>query len=238
MEIFLLQFCFFVIYSFIGWVCETVFCSIAQHRFVNRGFLSGPFCPIYGFGALLVLNLFSRYEDGLLALFLLSVVVTSVVEYLTSFLLEKLFHLTLWDYSNHRWNLNGRVCLRNSLLFGVMSVAMVKVVHPLVVRIFEKIPQSAALIFLAVLSVYFLADVVLSVIAVVAFTRRAGKRQLELDDLAGLRKQYQEEIQQKTKERWRPLYNRLVKAFPNMKSTRFPDALREAQEKLKKHRKK
>ena len=87
MKFLLLQFGCFVFYSFLGWACETIFCSFARKRFINRGFLNGPFCPIYGFGALLVLNLFGRYQDDLLALFLLSIIVTSAVEYVTSFVL-------------------------------------------------------------------------------------------------------------------------------------------------------
>lgn len=95
MKVLLFWFICFVVYSFLGWICETFFCSAAQRRFVNRGFLNGPFCPIYGFGALLVIGLFSKYENDLLALFLLSMAVTSIVEYIASVLLEKLFHLTL-----------------------------------------------------------------------------------------------------------------------------------------------
>ena len=82
MKVLLFWFICFVVYSFLGWICETFFCSAAQRRFVNRGFLNGPFCPIYGFGALLVIGLFSKYENDLLALFLLSMAVTSIVEYI------------------------------------------------------------------------------------------------------------------------------------------------------------
>ena len=117
MRFLITNFAIFLFYIFLGWICETAFCSIAARKFINRGFLSGPFCPIYGFGAMMILLCFSHYQNDLAALFLFSMVGTSVLEYITSFLLEKLFHLSLWDYSGRKWNLNGRICLRNSLLF-------------------------------------------------------------------------------------------------------------------------
>lgn len=223
----------FVLYSFLGWACETVFCSIAQRRFVNRGFLNGPFCPIYGFGALLILSLFGRYQDDLLAFFLLSIVATSAVEYVTSFLLEKLFRLSLWDYSGRRWNLNGRICLRNSLLFGVMALLTAKVIHPQVTRFFESLPLWLAVTLIAVLAAYFAADLAVSVCALLRINREAGRRQLELEQLAVLR----EEVRRRNREWLRPVRNRLLKAFPNMKSPRFPDALREMQELLNQRKK-
>ena len=132
MEWLLSQFVYFVLYSFLGWLCETIYCSIGSKKFINRGFLNGPFCPIYGTGALLVIDVFMKYKDDLVALFILSMVVTSVVEYITSYLLEKIFNLQLWDYSTYSFNLNGRVCLKNSLMFGVLSIAAVEVIHPAV----------------------------------------------------------------------------------------------------------
>jgi uncharacterized membrane protein len=229
----LFQFGYFVLYSFLGWACETIYCSCIRKRFINRGFLNGPFCPVYGFGALLVINLFGRYQDDLLALFLLSVIVTSAVEYVTSFAMEKLFHLSLWDYSGRKWNLNGRVCLHNSLLFGVLSVLMVRVIHPWVIRMFEAIPPWLIVAVLSVLAAYFIADLSVSAAALVRINRVAGKRQLELEHLAGLR----DEIRSRSKERLHTVHKRLLKAFPNMKSPRFPEALQEMQELIKKRKK-
>ena len=234
MKFLLLQFGCFVFYSFLGWACETIFCSFARKRFINRGFLNGPFCPIYGFGALLVLNLFGRYQDDLLALFLLSIIVTSAVEYVTSFVLEKLFHLSLWDYSGRKWNINGRVCLRKSLLFGVLSVLMVRVIHPWVIQMFEALPPWLIVTLLSVLAAYFIADLAVSAAALVRINRVAGRRQLELEQLTGLRN----EIRSQSRERLHMVHKRLLKAFPNMKSPHFPEALQEMQELIKKRKKK
>lgn len=227
----LFLFCCFVVYSFLGWICETVYCSIIERRFVNRGFLNGPFCPVYGFGALLILLLFSRYRDDLVALFLLSMVVTSALEYAASFLLEKLFHMTLWNYSGRRWNINGRVCLRNSVLFGVMGVLMVRLIHPGLIAFFAWLPHMAVVIFVGVLGVYFILDLIVTVMAVAHINREAGARQLELDGLSEIRAQYLDELRRKAQKRRErflvPFSRRLLKAFPSMRSQAFPDGIKE-----------
>ena len=136
-------FLYFILYSFLGWCCETVYCSVIQRRWVNRGFLNGPLCPVYGFGALLVLFLLRDVRHSFTALFLSGMVVTSVLEYLTSYILEKLFHMHWWDHSHMRFNLNGRVCLLNSCEFGLLSVFVVMVLHPAVAGLVGKVPAAA-----------------------------------------------------------------------------------------------
>lgn len=223
-------FFYFVVYSFLGWVCETCFCSIAAKRFINRGFLNGPLCPIYGTGAVLVLLCFTRYYDDLLALFVLSTVVTSIVEYITSFLLEKMFHLQLWDYANRRANINGRVCLRNSLLFGVMSVLMVRVIHPRVEAFFALWPPPALAAVGGVLAACVLADVAVTVRSVVLLSRSARDRQIQLDALASAReslKRAKAAAAGAAMPKLARLHGRLVAAFPNMKSARYAQALEE-----------
>lgn len=124
----------FIVYAFIGWLSEVAYCFIVvEHKLVNRGFLHGPICPVYGFGGLLVVYLLSPYKESLPLLFVMSVVWTTVLEYLTSWALETVFSTKWWDYSDLRFNLNGRICLRNSLLFGVMGILAVYFVHPRVV---------------------------------------------------------------------------------------------------------
>ena len=243
MEQALTWFFYFVVYSFLGWVCETCFCSVAARRFINRGFLNGPFCPIYGTGAVLVLLLFTRYRDDLLALGVLSTVVTSIVEYVTSYLLEKLFHLQLWDYSARWANLNGRVCLRNSLLFGVMSVLMVRVIHPHVEAFFALWPPAALAAACGVLIAYFLADVAVTVMSVLQINRKAHTRQLQLEALAAARESYKK-AKAKAKAagaavpKLHRLHRRIVAAFPNMKSARYAQALEEMKRELAAYREK
>ncbi len=229
-EIFI-QFFIFLFYSFLGWICETTFCSIAARKFINRGFLSGPFCPIYGFGAMIILLLFSNLRNHIFLLFICSIIGTSALEYLTSFLLEKIFHLSLWDYSERKWNLHGRICFRNSLLFGIMSVLMVQVIHPYIMSWLTALPTLVLILAFSFLTIYFISDTAMTVLALVEISRAAGERQMELEGLSALRGQYFENAQKERRRkkllRRQRLYRRLAKAFPHMKSLRNPEAFRE-----------
>lgn len=118
------------IYSLLGWIVETLYCSIRQGSFAERGFLSGPICPIYGVGAIYVIFLVDPYVKTLGGLFLLSMVTTSILEYVTSYIMEKLFAMRWWDYSEKKFNINGRVCLENSIYFGILSIILVNWIHP------------------------------------------------------------------------------------------------------------
>ncbi|GEK37497.1 putative ABC transporter permease [Enterococcus thailandicus] len=120
----------FFIYSFVGWLWETVYCSIKAKHFVYRGFLVGPITPIYGFGILGVLYFIEPFQSNLVLLYVLSTALVTILEYLTSFGLEKLFHATWWDYHDVPLNINGRVALPVSLFWGVGCVLIVKVIHP------------------------------------------------------------------------------------------------------------
>ncbi len=131
----------FFIFSFLGYVSEVIYCSVPKHRFVNRGFLYGPYLPIYGSGAMIVLIVLEPVHDYPVLVFVLGLVFTSILEYFTSWALEKLFSVKLWDYSAHRININGRVCMLNSTLFGIMSLALVYIVNPPVSRFIDRIPM-------------------------------------------------------------------------------------------------
>ena len=159
----------FFIYSFLGYICEVIYCSVPQRRFVNRGFLYGPYLPIYGFGAMIVTVLLDPLHQWPLLVFLLSFLLTSVLEYFTSWLLEKLFSVKLWDYSKHKVNINGRVCLRNSLLFGIMSLAVEYLVQPWVARIVGSISPMVIHPLAVLLTALFAADFSLSVVRMKSF---------------------------------------------------------------------
>lgn len=112
MRLFLEIILYFFIYAFLGWVSECIYCSIGHKKIINRGFLNGPVCPIYGFGALIVIFFLKRYENNVLELFLYGIIVTSILEYITGYLLEMIFNTTWWDYSRKKFNIKGRVCLK------------------------------------------------------------------------------------------------------------------------------
>lgn len=220
-------FCLFVFYSFLGWCCETIFCSLAARRWINRGFLAGPFCPIYGFGALFVLLCFGRYKSDPLALFVLSMVGCSLLEYITSWLLEKLFGVSLWDYSGRWGNLNGRVCLRNSLLFGILSVGVVLWIHPAIVTFLRMLPPCLVYTFFLSLMAYLLFDLTITVRALLDVNREAGIRSLHLGQVSATRDTYKKDLRKKAARRFLRSRNRLFRAFPRMRSIRYPEALRE-----------
>jgi len=121
--------CFFL-FGFCGWVCECVFCSFNEKKIINRGFVNGPICPIYGFGGLVVVYLLAPLRDNILLLFLGGTLATTALEYMTSVVMEVLFDTRWWDYSSQKWNIRGRVCLKFSLMFGALSVAAVKLLYP------------------------------------------------------------------------------------------------------------
>ena len=134
---------FFFIYSVLGWVFEIAYCLMIDGEFVNRGYLHGPYCPIYGFGALLILNLIRPFARSAVTVFVTAVVTCTLLEYVTSWYMELVFGVQLWDYSSYLLNYEGRVCLWNSLLFGVLAVAVVYGFQPFVVRVLQKIPERA-----------------------------------------------------------------------------------------------
>ena len=162
----------FLIFSLIGWICEVCYVGIFfEHKFVNRGFLFGPLCPVYGIGGILILTP-EKLQNPVWRLFITGTVLCSLVEYAASFVLEQMFHLKLWDYSDRvlkcrgrtiKLNINGRICLRNSLLFGVMTVSVIKFIQPLIGRLFSYFDdvylQSAA----GILGFAFAADIMFSV---------------------------------------------------------------------------
>ena len=176
-------FLYFTAYSILGWACETFYCSVGNRKFVNRGFLNGPVCPVYGFGAVLVILLLQSTEKNLVALFLSGMMVTTVLEYLTSVLLEKLFHMKWWDYSRYKFQINGRVCLLNSLMFGGLSVILMRVLHPWISGLIARIPTSLLpWINLGILAV-FAVDTVVTVRSILILKGKMQEIQKLLEEI-------------------------------------------------------
>ena len=140
MESFFIFFMYFFIYSVLGWIVETLYCRTLDGKWTNRGFLFGPYCPIYGFGALIIIAFLQNFKSSFIAVFFLGMIFTSILEYLTSFLLEKLFDAKWWDYSKMKFNINGRICLLNSIEFAFLGVVLTYIVHPTISNLILKIP--------------------------------------------------------------------------------------------------
>ncbi len=131
---FIIWFFYFIIYSFLGYICEVIYVSISLKKLTNRGYLYGPIVPIYGFGAILILLILFNLKDYPILVILLGFLITSSLEYITSFLMELLFHMRWWDYSNKFLNLNGRICLKNSLMFLALVLIVIYGIHPLIIN--------------------------------------------------------------------------------------------------------
>lgn len=148
----------FLVYSFVGWCAEVIFAATVEGKFVNRGFNTGPVCPIYGFGILIVLLFLEGIKDYLVVLFTASVILTSLLEFLVGFILERFFHEKWWDYSDQPFNIKGYICLRFSLLWGFACVFVINLVHPTIMRLIRFIPKNVGVILLIILFITFLSD--------------------------------------------------------------------------------
>ena len=157
-ELFLL----FMIYSIIGWFIEMIPKSIKAKRFINRGFLIGPYLPIYGSGAILMTLLLKDFFNKPIILFLSSLIICSILEYITSYLMEKLFKARWWDYSSRPINLNGRIWIGNAILFGISGVIVINIVNPLLLKYINKINDIALLIIAVILFTTFIIDIIVS----------------------------------------------------------------------------
>jgi len=162
----LVLFYYFVIYSFMGWCIESVYATINKREFVNRGFLHGPFCPIYGFGTLSIIILLKPIESNYGFLFLGAVFLTSSLEYITGYILETAFNSTWWDYSDQPYNLHGRICLSFSMIWGLVAMIILKVVHPYIVYIVNLIPPNNGRMIFSITFVYFIIDFIITVITI------------------------------------------------------------------------
>ena len=154
-----------IIYSFFGWVWETCYVSVKSGKFVNRGFINGPLCTIYGFGAVSVYVILKPFSDNLLYLYLGGVVVATALEYVTAVLMESIFHTSWWDYSDNKFNFQGRICLGASLGWGAFTVILFKVLHPLVESIVILYPVYVGEIGICVIGVGYVVDIAFSAAA-------------------------------------------------------------------------
>lgn len=151
----------FFFYSAGGWLLESIYCSIGEKRIVNRGFLTGPLCPIYGTAALVMtILIYNPFKDRPLIIFILGIILCDIVEYFTSYIMEKLFSARWWDYTYELLNIKGRICLKHTLYWGIISVAFVRVLHPAVENLYAKINGDYLIYILAAVLIVFTLDVI------------------------------------------------------------------------------
>lgn len=209
----------FFIYSFLGWVMEVTLTLITDKIFVNRGFLLGPCCPIYGCGCILLNLLLHNYTNNFLVLFILTMFTCSLLEYITSFLMEKIFKLRWWDYSQMRFNINGRICLETMTPFSILGVLAIKYATPFFITNINKLSEKTILIISIILITLFIIDVIISLIIVfkLKFVSKNIKKDSTLDIKNAIKKFIKNDFY---------VYERIIESFPNLTKSLKEKALK------------
>ena len=240
----------FIIYSFFGWCIEVSFAAFKLGKFVNRGFLSGPVCPIYGFGATTVVICLNPILNNILILFIGSVLLTSLLELVTGFALEKAFQQRWWDYSNTKFNIGGYICLKFSVLWGMACVFILKVIQPLIYGFISIVPDIIGKFTVYTFQIILITDFIITVLSVQKLNRRLklindiaqklknmsntvgesiSEKSINLsENITLIKHNINEELGEKYKELLNKnikSHNRLMKAFPNLKSKNYHSIL-------------
>ena len=162
---------YFLVYSCIGWCLEVIFAAVTTGELVNRGFLNGPVCPIYGFGMIIVLFVLTPLQHSVLLLYIGGVILPSALELVGGWVLYKIYHTRWWDYSDYPFNIGGYICLEFCLLWGVGTLVMMKAVHPAIASILAMIPPSVGLILMILLYLVYAADLVVTTFTAVGLVK-------------------------------------------------------------------
>ena len=174
---------FFFIYAFLGWCVEVSFVAITRGKVVNRGFLNGPVCPIYGVGMVGILYALEPLKDNAIVLFIGGVVICSVLELFTGWILDKIFRMRWWDYSENRFNIGGYICLEFSIKWGLGSMIMVNMIHPMIYGVVSKIPLMVIYALLVIFAIAFIIDIIVTVKEIVGFKKSLGQLEKIADGL-------------------------------------------------------
>ena len=218
-EIFI-YFLFFIIYSFLGWLLEVTVKLVEEQRFINRGFLIGPICPIYGVGSLIFHLTLNKYINDPWTLFIMIILTCSILEYSTSYILEKIFHTRWWDYSRKKFNINGRICLETMIPFGIFGLIIMYILNPFFLKILNNIPYPL-LVFLGVfIFIIFFTDCLVSFQAIYSIQKVSKEIQskiwLQKDNTEKITRLVQKKIEKSSI----ALNKRLIHAFPHLEFLR------------------
>ena len=208
-------FMLFFIYAILGWIIETTLVSIEKRKFVNRGFLIGPYCPIYGFCGLAITILLKNYTKDPIVLFLMAVIICGTLEYFTSYIMEKIFKARWWDYSAKKYNINGRICLETVVPFGILGCLVMYVLNPITFKYLNMLSNSMLNIISAICFTIFITDNIVSYNVISSFTKTVKTINV------GKIKDNTEEITKKVREVLigKSFFNkRLMEAYPNLQA--------------------
>lgn len=205
-------FLFFMIYAILGWIVEMFYNYFEQKKIINRGFLIGPYCPIYGVGGLIATVFLTKYKESIFVTFGMSIILFAILEYFTSYMMEKLFKARWWDYSQNKFNINGRICLETLIPFGLLGCLTIYIINPLILSLLSVSNPHILRIIAIILFLIFAIDFTISLKIINSFKNTAIKF---------LKKDNTEEITKKVKEIllsksvWT---RRLIESFPKAKA--------------------
>lgn len=210
---------YFIIYSFLGWVMESIVRTICEKKLINTGFLHGPFCPIYGIGSIILFLFLGHFENKPVLLFFIGMIVLTFWEYIVGVMLEKIFKTKYWDYSDQKFNFQGRVCLVNSICWGGLAVILVKYIHPFIESLVAKVDLTLLYYIIGIIAVLMFIDMIISIIKV-------KNIQSTLEQVEKLNK----EIKEKLKE------IKVIKKEKDTEKAISTESIQQVVEKLKKKR--
>lgn len=227
-------FLMFVIYSFIGYLIEVTCVSFNQKKLVfSRGYMIGPYLPIFGVGAMVVTFFLSKYKGDVFTLAVMTMVCCCILEYYTSLILEKIFKLRWWDYSDKKFNLNGRICLETGVMFGIGGVFIVRVLNPLMKSFLGLFSKKVIIILGIILFFVMLIDFGVSTFAIIRLKIDTSKF-INQDATRTIKEEVRDSLR-----KYRYLHSRLLNAFPEMsRDNETINKIKETLDKLKKTRKK
>ena len=216
--------CFFI-YAFLGWCTEVAFAAFKERRFVNRGFLNGPICPVYGFGVVAVIHFLTPLRSNLLLLYLGSAILVTAIEWLTGFILEKVFHNKWWDYSNRFLNINGRICLLYSVFWGVLTLFLIKIINPkidiLIAKIKDKISIKKLKLIILIVIIFLAIDCIATCYAQKQFVNRMiVENDIEVENKEKVIENYNKTYNNKVLSDFINTFwndKKMIRTFPNIK---------------------
>lgn len=243
----------FIIYSFFGWVLEVLFHIYTQKKFVNRGFLYGPLCPIYGSTAIFLIIFLVPFSSNLLYLFIGGAIVASVIEFITGYLMEMFFNTKWWDYSDEKFNVKGYICIRFSIIWGIISIVFIRFINPHVSKITYWIIDHSGEVLYTVLLAILIVDVTLTINSLISFRKLfielqeiiveirnnmdkllekaiTSEARINIQQRIGYLEEARERLIRRVSLRHRILLN----AYPRISSRRFGTAIEEIKKKLEK----
>lgn len=206
-------FLLFLIYGFIGWIVEIIDILIIDKKIMNRGFMFGPICPIYGVGILLMIHFLKRYIDTPIILFMLAIVIFTVLEYITGYAMEKIFKVKWWDYSNFKFNLHGRICLETTIPFGIGGMLVMYVINPFLNRLLSLLNHKLVIILGIVLLVIFMIDYFLSLLIVNKLKKKGFKNLKNKDNTDDINTEIRDYLMESS-----PFMKRILESFPGTRN--------------------